>query len=85
MSVSVVLPCYNEEESVGLCIEEALDTMRAAGIDGEVVVVDNNCTDDSAAVALQAGAASGRREPTRLRKCIARRVLGRPLRHRHHG
>ena len=56
MSVSVVLPCYNEEESVGLCVEEALDTMRAAGIDGEVVVVDNNCTDDSAAVALRAGA-----------------------------
>ena len=56
LSVSVVLPCYNEESSVGLCVAEALDTMRTADIRGEVVVVDNNCTDDSAAVATAAGA-----------------------------
>src|ERR1700682_911656 len=54
--VTVVLPCLNEEGSVGLCVQEALDTMRAAGIDGEVLVVDNGSTDRSVEVARAAGA-----------------------------
>src|ERR1700736_4355074 len=40
-SVTVVLPCLNEEKSVGLVVEEALSTLKAAGIPGEVLVVDN--------------------------------------------
>jgi Glycosyl transferase family 2 len=55
-SVSVVMPCLNEAPSVGLCVEEALSTMRAAGIPGEVLVVDNGSTDDSARIAEEAGA-----------------------------
>jgi glycosyltransferase involved in cell wall biosynthesis len=54
--VSVVLPCLNEEESVGLCVKEALAALKSAGWSGEVVVVDNGCTDGSVAVALAAGA-----------------------------
>jgi glycosyltransferase involved in cell wall biosynthesis len=54
--VSVVLPCLNEEESVGLCVKEALTAIESAGWSGEVVVVDNGCTDNSVAVALAAGA-----------------------------
>jgi len=54
--VSVVLPCLNEADSVGLCVKEALDTMSGAGIAGEVVVVDNGSTDGSADVAEEAGA-----------------------------
>ena len=56
LTVSVVLPCLNEAESVGLCVEESLATLRAAGLTGEVIVVDNGSTDDSAAIAERAGA-----------------------------
>jgi glycosyltransferase involved in cell wall biosynthesis len=55
-TVSVVLPCLDEEGSVGDCVREALDTMASAGIEGEVVVVDNGSTDGSVAVAEAAGA-----------------------------
>jgi hypothetical protein len=54
--VSVVLPCLNEERAVGRCVVEARRALLAAGYDGEVVVVDNGSTDDSASVAARAGA-----------------------------
>lgn len=56
LDVSIVLPCYNEEDSVGLCVTEAFEALRSAGLSGEVIVVDNNCTDASAEVARAAGA-----------------------------
>jgi glycosyltransferase involved in cell wall biosynthesis len=56
IAVSVVLPCLNEEGSVGLCVTEALDAMVAGGLAGEVVVVDNGSSDASVAVAAAAGA-----------------------------
>jgi hypothetical protein len=56
MGVSVVLPCLDEAESVGACTEEALDALAAAGLPGEVVVVDNGSTDGSAEIAAAAGA-----------------------------
>src|SRR3989442_11193315 len=48
--ISVVIPCYNEEQG----IREVLDRMPR--IVDEVVVVDNNCTDRTAAVARAMGA-----------------------------
>src|SRR6185437_8827597 len=56
LELSVVMPCLNEQRTVGVCVEKALRTMRQLGINGEVVVVDNGSTDDSVAVARQAGA-----------------------------
>lgn len=55
-AVSIVLPCLNEQESVGSCVREALDACESAGLAAEVIVVDNNCTDESATVAHLAGA-----------------------------
>ena len=55
-SVSVVLPCLNERESVAACVTEALAALVVAGYQGEVIVVDNNSTDGSAAAATRAGA-----------------------------
>ena len=55
LDVSVVLPCLNEEGSVGLCVNEAREALAAAGIQGEVVVVDNGSTDASAEVAKSGG------------------------------
>ena len=54
--VSVVLPCLNEQESVGLCVTESLEAMAAGGLAGEVIVVDNGSTDASVEVATAAGA-----------------------------
>ncbi|MGH9031300.1 MAG: glycosyltransferase family 2 protein [Acidimicrobiia bacterium] len=55
-SVSVVLPCLDEADSVGLCVKEAIETLAEAGLDGEVVVVDNGSSDGSPDVAAAAGA-----------------------------
>jgi glycosyltransferase involved in cell wall biosynthesis len=56
VSVSVVLPCLNEAESVGPCVEEALRSLRELTGTGEVVVVDNGSSDGSAERAIEAGA-----------------------------
>jgi glycosyltransferase involved in cell wall biosynthesis len=55
-SVTVVLPCLNEEDSVGKVVEEALRALKDAGIPGEVLVVDNGSQDRSVEIALAAGA-----------------------------
>lgn len=54
--VSVVLPCLNEEEAIGSCIEKIQSTFARANIAGEIVVCDNGSTDRSAAIAEQLGA-----------------------------
>jgi glycosyltransferase involved in cell wall biosynthesis len=56
IDVSVVMPCLNEEDAIGACIDEALSSVAAMGLSGEVVVVDNGSTDDSVSVARAAGA-----------------------------
>jgi glycosyltransferase involved in cell wall biosynthesis len=54
--VSVVMPCLNEEEAIGPCIEKIRRTFAEAGIDGEIVVCDNGSTDASVAIAERMGA-----------------------------
>jgi glycosyltransferase involved in cell wall biosynthesis len=54
--VSIVIPCLNEERTIGACVAEALAGLTAAGVPGEVVVCDNGSTDASAKLAAQAGA-----------------------------
>jgi glycosyltransferase involved in cell wall biosynthesis len=54
--LSVVIPCLNESETLGVCIRKAQEAMHAHGIDGEVVVADNGSTDDSRQIAREHGA-----------------------------
>ena len=54
--VSVVIPCLNEEENVERCVTESLEALEAAGLSGEVIVVDNASEDRSAEIAAAAGA-----------------------------
>ena len=54
--VSVVLPCLNERETVGICVQKAVAALAAAKIRGEVIVADNGSTDGSVELAQSAGA-----------------------------
>ena len=51
--VSVVIPCYNEAAYIG----EAIRSLQKQDFGGayEIVVVDNNCTDDTARIASDLG------------------------------
>ncbi len=54
--VSVVMPCLNEADTLGTCIEKAQQAMREHGIDGEIIVADNGSTDGSIEIAQRLGA-----------------------------
>jgi glycosyltransferase involved in cell wall biosynthesis len=54
--VSVVIPCLNEANSIGICVRKAIEAFRSAGLRGEVVVADNGSTDGSVAIAESLGA-----------------------------
>ena len=56
LSVSVVIPCLNEEETIEACVERATAVLDREGIRGEVIVVDNGSEDRSAEIAHRAGA-----------------------------
>jgi glycosyltransferase involved in cell wall biosynthesis len=54
--LTVVMPCLNEADTLGTCIDKALRAFAAHGIHGEIVVADNGSTDGSQDVARRRGA-----------------------------
>lgn len=50
------MPCLNEAETIGTCVEKARAALAANGIAGEVVVADNGSTDGSPEIAERLGA-----------------------------
>ncbi len=54
--VSAIIPCLNEEKTLGICIEKVQAAFARLGISGEVVVGDNGSTDGSVALAKSLGA-----------------------------
>ena len=56
VEVSVVIPCLNEANSIGGCIDKALKAFATLGVKGEVVVSDNGSSDGSIEIAQQHGA-----------------------------
>jgi len=56
LTVSVVIPCLNEAETIEECITRARAGLDAGNIAGEIVVADNGSDDGSAAIAEAAGA-----------------------------
>jgi glycosyltransferase involved in cell wall biosynthesis len=55
-AVSVVIPCLDEAEAIERCVAGAREALDSAGLDGEVIVVDNGSHDGSAELAAAAGA-----------------------------
>jgi glycosyltransferase involved in cell wall biosynthesis len=55
IEVTVVIPCLNEVKTVGHCVALAVETMRSAGLVGEVIVADNGSSDGSRERATAAG------------------------------
>jgi glycosyltransferase involved in cell wall biosynthesis len=56
IEVSVVIPCLNEEEAIGDCIEKVKKVFLNENIRGEIIVVDNGSTDRSVDIAKNLGA-----------------------------
>jgi glycosyltransferase involved in cell wall biosynthesis len=54
--VSVVIPCLNEEDTLGTVLGKAQRAIAAHGIRAEIIVADNGSTDDSVDIARAAGA-----------------------------
>lgn len=54
--LSIVLPCLNEERTVGLCIRKAQSFLKENGVSGEVIVADNGSTDRSIEISESLGA-----------------------------
>ncbi|MDX6407392.1 MAG: hypothetical protein QOE13_463 [Gaiellaceae bacterium] len=55
-SVSVVIPCLDEAETIAECVTSARAVLDDSGLHGEVIVVDNGSTDGSGDLARAAGA-----------------------------
>jgi glycosyltransferase involved in cell wall biosynthesis len=56
IEVSIVIPCLDEAETVGICVEKAVRWIRTQRIRGEVIVADNGSTDGSRDIAVVKGA-----------------------------
>ena len=56
IELSIVLPCLNEERTVGVCVAQAMSFLACHSIHGEVIVADNGSVDRSIEVARAEGA-----------------------------
>ena len=56
MDLTILMPCLNEEENIAYCIDQAQSYLLSRILSGEILVVDNDSTDNSAAIAASHGA-----------------------------
>ena len=56
MELTLLMPCLNEAETLGACIDQARGFLRYAGVEGEVLIADNGSSDGSRAIAESRGA-----------------------------
>jgi glycosyltransferase involved in cell wall biosynthesis len=56
IELSIVLPCLNEERTVGACVAQARSFLETHNVKGEVLVADNGSTDQSVRIAESNGA-----------------------------
>lgn len=53
---TILMPCLNEEKTVGYCIREAKSAIRHYGISAEILIADNGSSDASKEIAKKNGA-----------------------------
>jgi glycosyltransferase involved in cell wall biosynthesis len=56
VQLTILMPCLNEAETIGQCIEKARRGIERAGVTGEILIADNGSTDGSQAIAEKLGA-----------------------------
>jgi glycosyltransferase involved in cell wall biosynthesis len=56
LELTIVMPCLNEAETLGTCIQKARQAIANHGLQAEIVVGDNGSTDGSQAIAQELGA-----------------------------
>jgi len=56
LELTILMPCLNEAETLASCIDEALAFLSSSSIRGEVLIADNSSSDESRAIAIDAGA-----------------------------
>ncbi len=56
IELSIVMPCLNEAETIGVCIKKAMRFLNDHDVAGEVVIADNGSTDGSQQIARVLGA-----------------------------
>ena len=56
LGISIIMPCLNEEKTVGECIRKAFLSIEKSGLNGEVIVADNGSNDASIEISTGLGA-----------------------------
>lgn len=56
IELTILMPCLNEEKTIGLCIEQAKAYLNDADCTGEILISDNGSVDSSVQIAENSGA-----------------------------
>lgn len=56
MELTILMPCLNEEKTIGECIEKAKKFIDKNSIEAEILIADNGSTDNTVKIAKQLGA-----------------------------
>jgi len=56
MELTILMPCLNEEKTIAICIKKAQRFIKENNIDGEILIADNESTDNSVKIAQSLGA-----------------------------
>lgn len=53
--ITILIPCLNEESTLGICIEKAKTFIKKHNLDAEILIADNGSTDKSKKIAKSFG------------------------------
>jgi glycosyltransferase involved in cell wall biosynthesis len=53
--ISIVLPCLNEEQALGFCLDQVKNVIKKNDLNAEIVLIDNGSTDHSQEIAKARG------------------------------